>query len=1361
MNRLRDILVSVLMLLPLGLTHFSYAAPQPPVCHIPLAQSQVTLDGHVTAGEWDDAAIITNFQSQRRDGFDQPSTAYLKYDKQYLYLAVICEEPDGKYPEAYKRQWDDLLFDNDDAVMLVLGMRDPLVAVQDKIDVGGYDGAMGGAKAKADWYYTYSVNAVGSTQRTYNENPLEEALFEATVSQSKSKHWSIEMRVPFASCGLEKMQGKVAYANVFRFRPPGMTAWYMPGFGGYRAMPLGQVVFLDAQQSKTDQVTRQVMQPRSTASQSTVKPSCDVHIQYSPLNGAIIGRVDYAGYDAGLTGVLEVTGLPTVRKTLDHSQELDHDAQKIQSDHHRAYVYCDIEPGSQPKRMATFSVIDAKGKVIAKTTQECDAVTAPEWFGTQAGKDYVSEKFPKPWTTPQIKGNDVKLLDKTVRFGNLALPQSISFEDGRGELIAGQPTLNLSIAGKTQSFSGDTVSVEMDQVTASVKATRVASDAKVQFHTRMEPDGFMEVKFRLRDVDASQVDQVQLRIPLKREQATFLKHGPLVQRIGQLHGTGYRNQGKLLWVGTYDKGLTFNCDMPVFFSSNTRHQVEVIEESNINWLILNFVDGPNQIKQDTVFRFFLQPTPTKPMPERRPRTHVRWKWERWSQWHGYPDVEQIPELKKWTTELAAESKMGLLYNCQGLREDAPYFKAFRSDLELQPRWRYYKDRGINAYATNKRGPEGDLQLWGWEKLINEAGVRGFVSDGLLPAWGDSNPALRYGGGRELPIDWEQSTPSRVVAQRNFIKRLCGLLTDTGDPYCVVAHTGGGININTLSFIDGYMEGEQLSRYNRGFYPTLPMYAIGFTGEAWGWRSYFWPKIWRNYRSLEKLAAYGLLFNTEIAAHRNMESESFPLDFFYGDFPAPKTKFIPFYKDNPYVSCSAKYALSSTHLCDDKAMVVVSNLREQDDTYSLDLSKLFPGKQIVAREMLSNNLAQSPRLIQRKVEAHGCHVWRVQVVDQPIKTATTQAPKNVVKVMDATQWNVPSSKLNGVTVDYPVSTFGQDGWMKLGATPFKSRAMATFKPWQIKDNGTLIFDVIPQKRMSIYIGDLVLRHDHGWMLHQGDQEVNNLPNRFMDIGYDSVHRIAVTLNDGLLSVQYDDTMLINNHRVTLNEQGNPIKIDTWHDNTLYFKVQYLSDQYDLMDMPEISQFHVDRYVPEHWQVNTDTHGVTREPDIEIAPGRMGLIFGSEPNKKPANAAFNQTFGDDFYADLDIKISKRFRIQIGPVTIAYGGGWVGYGWYVNGPAQLSGNGWVFRQIPIKPDTLTNLKISVKDKVLNVVYDGKAVVDHLPMQLPAYGNRFSLETWWDSKIAFTVNEISTDPKTIIRQSKDEHPVLSLPAH
>ena len=80
--------------------------------------------------------------------------------------------------------------------------------------------------------------------------------------------------------------------------------------------------------------------------------------------------------------------------------------------------------------------------------------------------------------------------------------------------------------------------------------------------------------------------------------------GSSVQKIGQLTEAGYRNSAASLWVGTYDKGLSFSFDTTLFCSKNIRHQMEVVEKKDITWLIFNFVDGENQFKEDMIFRFF-------------------------------------------------------------------------------------------------------------------------------------------------------------------------------------------------------------------------------------------------------------------------------------------------------------------------------------------------------------------------------------------------------------------------------------------------------------------------------------------------------------------------------------------------------------------------------------------------------------------------------------------------------------------------------------------------------------------------------------------------------------------------------------
>jgi hypothetical protein len=1169
----------------------------PPTGNIPNMKEPVNIDGIMSPGEWADAAVLRKIFDKGNHTPSKPGTDfYLKYGNDALYVCAVCHEHEAGYPEAYSRNWNDLLFRNDDAVQVVLGIRDINVMVRDKIDVGGYEGALNGEKAKADFYYQYTVNAVGSVQRMFNEAPVEDRLFEAATRTTPGKYWIVEMKIPFSSCGLKNVSGQVISANLFRFRPPVMTGWFYPNFGGYFPMPFGNFKFLP--QGRENAKTNEDNPKSPTA--APVQKFCIAEIQYGPLSGAVIGNVKISGYEKELYGILTVSGEPEIKEKLTETVNVDHDAQEIAGTQLIANIICKIKPGNQPAREIEFTVVDKQGAVITKTSKKCEAVKAPEWLGTENGIEYVSEKFPMPWTSPVISGKSAELVDKTVGFNYFGLPQSVLFKDGRGELLAGQPEIEIKRKGRKINFSGADFKCLKDKVVVEVGAELKNGNAILETKTRMEPDGFMVVKFRVKGLPVKEIDSVALKIPLKRESAKFIMHGTLVQNIGQLTGAGYRDIAAPLWVGTYDKGLSFNFDNKLFLAKNLRHQIEIVESEDITWLVFNFVDGCNQLQEDMIFRFFLQPTPTKPLPEKRIMAQVKMKWEKWSEWHGFPDLRKIPELAKWTKQLKQEEKLGILYCCQGLQQNAPYFDEFRSDMELQPRWRYYRTSNTDCFATCKRGPEGDLQLWGWGKLIKDAGVRGFVSDGLTQPWGDSNPAHSNGCGQKQKIEWDSNLQSRVVAQRDFIKRMRGLLSDTKEPFCVVAHTGGGININVLSFIDGYMEGEQTLRYNRGYFLPLPIYAAGFNGAPWGWRSIFWAKQWRNYQGIESSLAYALLFNTELLGNTNVENPDYILEL-YKDFQTKNTGFYPFWAGNKYVKFSSDNSLCSLYLAENKAMIVVSNLRYNPDTYKLDISKLFPGKNLRLKELLSGRELQHQKIIDGKLEPHSCDVIAVSIDEPSSEILKREEFRGVGE-----NWNT-NAGTNGVVKDYPVT-----------------------------------FD------------------------------------------------------------------------------------------------------------------NIEKYQESDWRVNTEADGVKADRHFKLPDGREGMSFGSLAGKIAATAKFDKLFGDNAYIDMTVKLPERFKLKIGPVLISYGGGgWVRYGWFVTGNMQKRGNGRVFCQIPVKTDKFVNMKISIKNKVLNVMYDNMVVVQDLPMEMPAAGNVFYIETWWNDKVEFTVNAISSTPKDIILATV-KHPIL-----
>lgn len=1121
-----------------------------PSAAIPQLSAPVTLDGKLSPGEWDDAATLRRvFKQDNRIPGVPPTEFLLKYTPDALYVAVIGEEPDQSLPQSVRRDWNDLLFYTDDAFSVVLGQPDANVAVREAINMGGYEGAMGGKAASADFYYTYTVNAAGSRQRLFNEMPLENAMFEAAVSREPGKRWVAEFKIPFRSCGLDNPSGKHLYANFFRWRAPEVQAWNHKRFKGYAAMPFGRLLLLPPGRESERTVEKRPVSPGPAAKQ------CHVELQYSPLTGVIIGKARLTGKWDNLTGILNVTGFPEQRKQLAGQTEINRDA-IVQKDGGRiAYIEQKLTPGSQPARVAVFTVKDASGKTVAETRLECPAVTAPEWSQAAVAREYVSEKCPAPWTPPTVQGNIVKLVHDSFSFNDFALPCNAVVE--------------VATDGGFLRFSGNSTLVSAGNEVRG-EARLVAGTIPLEIRSRMEFDGFTEVKFRLPNVESSKINAVRLRIPVPNEQAKLLLLGQSVQDAAALPSSGYRGSGRQFWLGSYDRGISFSFDTELFFSKNQRRQIEVIPGKESTELVFNFVDDAGQFERDTVFRFFLQPTPTKPRPERPIRDLTERKWEQWSSWHGYPDTSKIPELRQWTDELKKQDKIGILYTCQGLREDAPYFQEFRSDFELQPRWRYYRHRGHDCFATNKRGPEGELQLYYWKQLIAEGGVRGIASDGTSPAWGDANPALAEVDALDRRAKWEEMS-SRVVAQRNFLKRLRGLFTDTGETFALMAHTGGGLDVNTLSFFDGYMEGEQMTRFRTGYFLPEAVYAVGYSGLPWGWRSVFWSKHWRNYLAQDSSLAYSLLFNTEFNGNFQAENPSYDLEL-TRDFERGKGEFHSFWENDKRVAFQSERAKRSFYTAPGKALVVVSNLTTEVAEYTLDFAQLFPDGQFHAVELLSNRPVTSAT-VNGKLASHSCDVIRIdagRIPEVPAAPSAHPSPAFTIETSDFADWE---ANLN-------------------------------------------------RKNVSFHAGE----------------------NSFM---------------------------------------------------------------------------------------------------LESRPGSHAAI-----------ATFRHLFDRDLEMDLQVKLPGRFRFTLGPVIVGFGNGWVGHGWFVQGPVAKRGTGHVYYQVPLVKDRFVPLRISLRDGELNVVYNHMPVVRNLKLDLPN-GNRLTLQTWYDDKLEFRLVKAASQGENII-QSNHIHPVL-----
>ena len=1104
-----------------------------PRISIPFTDSPPMLEDVVEQKVWQKAAVVRRLFPKGSSAIPSQQTEFrLLYDHDNLYVMARCFETQAGYPEAFSKPGDEMMANNDDAVQVVLGVANPKLKTRETINMGGYEGAMGTEVAKADDYYQFTVNVWNARQRTYNEFPLEEAAFDSVTRNIPHKEWHVFMCIPFSSCGLKPQAGLRVYGNLFRFRPPEMLGWHLPSFGGYVPMPFGEFEFLPEGQKGSVEEFPQKPVP---VAKEAVKPKCTTTIHYGPLSGVIAAEIHKEGIDGPLTATMEITGFPTQVVPLEFSAN------------EKAFVYQDFDPKDQKLREAHVVVKNEAGDILAEASRSCEPVDVPEWLGTDAGADYIDKKISTPWKQPMVDGQAVTLLDKSLQFNGNALPSQVTFTKDGSHLFRREPTVDFVRDAKTYTFTGSSADVRLDGIQARVAGSQTSGGGlRLDARCHVDYDGFMDCKIAISGENLEGISNLRINFPLTEGVAKYILPDLTCQSAAKLTGGGYCGHSGIVWVGNEEKGLCFSYDESPFRGKKIRHHIEIRKHQLGDSLVLNLVDAEGQLKDgNALFRFFLLPTPSKPYPAHPVRSRYTWLWENWSRFHGYPDLTKIDDVKQKVQELANQGKALTLYCCQGLQQDTPEMQAYRVDFEMLPKWRYYHFNGQDCFATCKRGPEGDLQLHNYRKLIQETGISGIVSDGLTVNWIDSNP-LHHSCGRPYRLTLDDDTPSRTILTRRFLKRMRGLFNDTGRPFCIVAHTGGGIDPMTLSFADAYFEGEQLTRYRRGYNPSQAMFTVGYSGLPWGWRAIYWGKQIHNYNGIASAVCYSLLFNSEYMINPNTE----PIDFdvkLLEEYSGPEAEFHPFWKKHTAIDFQSNSCLASLYLNKEKAMLFVSNLTISEKSYSVNLSKLFDGKPLHAKDALLDKIVnlQDGSLLE-KLPPFSCRIL----------------------LLRTTPWEIAPQTTPPFTNPFEINGFQADDWKTQRDVTFNDGQLVmqgdVQKPAEIVLKRTIgrnlrfSMNVKLCDRFKLTFGPCNLTigggwPGYGWMVTGPSdpygrgwvyQAVPRRPNDFANFTFD--------LTNGVLNVYYDGQCVVSDIPFILPPSGNAFKLFVWHTDRLEAK-----------------------------------------------------------------------------------------------------------------------------------------------------------------------------------------------------------------
>ncbi|NLC58558.1 MAG: hypothetical protein GX774_17130 [Armatimonadetes bacterium] len=642
-------------------------APHPPV-----------VDGRLNAAEWRSAAALAGFVRMGGAQLAQPDTvALVQYDDRALYIGVRCLEPDARRPHGFVRAHDDRVFD-DDSVQLFVAPEDLREAKAGSIRFGGYEGAYQEWFADIRAYYEFTVSCRGSRTEARNDVRDWSAPWSAKVGRERGA-WTVEMAIPFTSLGITAPpQATLWGVNVFRVRPPEMSGWVCPGFGGYAPLPLGAlylagarpvarvpvspsvrlganrltfavsnptaqsvVVEATATPAGGEAVTRATTLPAGAARTLTVPYELDgrgdLRVAYAvrargedvPLLAGTVplrapGPTSVALHYFAVPGRVEASlyagpkdGPVRARLTLQPptGEPLTRETKLAAGRNGVLRLPVKGSPGDHYQ--TSVRVVDAAGKVLAEATREITVPERPRWLGTRAG---LPLGVLPPWKPVSVQGKNVRILGRTLAFTDLALPARLS--SAGAELLAAPMRLVATAGGKPVAWTSRQCRVVRHSPEEAVlESVWRSASLELRVRTTLEYDGFCWIEATLtpRRLGPS-LDRLALEIPLRREVARYVYEGH-AQASYALSPVGLRRPvGTNLWIGDEARGLAWMAESLEWVQSRDRaRQVEVVPGAKATVWRTTFLDTPTRLRAPYTARFALQATPTKPVSLRKSR----------------------------------------------------------------------------------------------------------------------------------------------------------------------------------------------------------------------------------------------------------------------------------------------------------------------------------------------------------------------------------------------------------------------------------------------------------------------------------------------------------------------------------------------------------------------------------------------------------------------------------------------------------------------------------------------------------------------------------------------------------------------
>jgi len=617
----------------------------------------------------------------------------------------------------------------------------------------------------------------------------------------------------------------------------------------------------------------------------------------------------------------------------------------------------------------------------------------PAWLDNNVGM-HEGEVLPG-WTPMEVEGATVRCWGRGITFGADGWPARIVSRDA--DILAGPVRVTLASPDGEVALKAVGEGVEVEAARKDLVITRGSAAAggwRLDTKVSTEFDGMMKVEATISSDKPARIGAFRIEVPLKFARDQFVgfwagnnwfrgsadyrmlpdREGEVFasNKTGRGHPPGWKGKNSFIpylalcddergfvWFAENDKGWTKNWETPA---------LQVIREGETTTLRLNIVHEPCEITEPMTFVFGLQPTPVRPMIEKR-RSLPSIVNFGWVDGFSLQDLKQDklhsfkihPEGLDWETAALRSEKHRRDYGRHGGYE-GPILYVDRLWAIVPPDAREFRSLvrpGAWRYAEHGQ----DCYVWYLNEWLRRGLIRGVYID---DAWICHHVSTRLGPAYRLP-DGKVQVGFEFFDYRDFMKRLRWAFHDNGVEPLIWVHMTQTHFVPYLAFADVILEGED--RFLNPGAKTDFLRAWGLprlryaNPEKWGLAVKWMNKIGNDRRPpvpmphwfFRQRRAYeaGLMLNDlHMERWRDFDAAGC-----YND----AAQFVGYWDPDRPLSAETPNCFASVYKLPDRAAaVLVNNTKEEViATFRVDAAKLGLGEVVTVRDADSGNPPAGP------------------------------------------------------------------------------------------------------------------------------------------------------------------------------------------------------------------------------------------------------------------------------------------------------------------------------------------------------------------------------------------------------------------